>query len=255
MLSHGVSALEVTIDRRNSLKHLCGGIPQAHHAMTGECSLPTSISSLFLPSASHNLSSTLSSLKRSTLCTTNRLHSIHHDSLFVQDVASRYNLPLIANERCGSWYIPPEQKAGSAYFKSTDGHWGQWGFSTRRLNLQILNMIGKSGGFVKSMCSTNNNCWLMGIRADWCYRCIIIDSTRRGKSMPDALSKTIPIWCTVINRLLFGDMHESHELRTPEEVVSASEHSYIVTLLDEFVDNVKVALTSGPSISKSKLIE
>jgi hypothetical protein len=29
---------------------------------------------------------------------------------------------------------------------------------------------------------------------------IIVDSTQRGKKIPDALSKTIPIWCCVINR-------------------------------------------------------
>ena len=94
--------------------------------MAVEPSFPTSVSSLLLPSASQNFSSTLSSLKRSTLSATNRLHSIRQDSLFVQNVASNYSLPLVANERCGSWYIPPELKAGSAYFKSTDGHWGQW---------------------------------------------------------------------------------------------------------------------------------
>ena len=122
--------------------------------MAVESPLPTSVSSLLLPAASQNLSSTLSSLKRSTLSTTNRLHSIYHDSLFVRNVASKYNLPLIANERCGSWYIPPAQKTGSAYFKSTDGHWGQWSFSTRRLNLQVLDIIGKSGGFVR-LCHHN----------------------------------------------------------------------------------------------------
>lgn len=31
------------------------------------------------------------------------------------------------------------------------------------------------------------------------YRCIIVDSTRKGKRVPDALSKTIPIWCATIN--------------------------------------------------------
>lgn len=127
----------------------------SNHAMSAESSFPTSISSLLLPSASQSFSSTLSSLKRSTLCTTNRLHSIHHDSLFVQNVASSYNLPLIANERCGSWYIPPKQKAGSAYFKSTDGHWGQWSLSKRRLNVQILDIIGKSGGFVTDYHTTS----------------------------------------------------------------------------------------------------
>lgn len=117
-----------------------------HISMTDTVPFPTSTSSLLLPAASQNLSSTLSCLKRSTLSTTNRLHSIYDDSIFVQNVASSYGLPLVANERCGSWYIPTDHKAGSAYFKSTDGHWGQWSFSTRRLNLQILSIIGRSGG-------------------------------------------------------------------------------------------------------------
>lgn len=116
--------------------------------MTVESPFPTAVSSLLLPSASQSFSSTLSSLKRSTLSTTNRLRSIHQDSLFIKDVASNYNLPIVANERCGSWYICPEEKAGSAYFKSTDGHHGQWSFSTRRLNMQVLDIIGRFGGWV-----------------------------------------------------------------------------------------------------------
>jgi tRNA A64-2'-O-ribosylphosphate transferase len=57
-------------------------------------------------------------------------------------------LPLVANERCGSWYIPPERKTASAYFKSTDGHTGQWSFSTRRLNLHLLDLVGRHDGCV-----------------------------------------------------------------------------------------------------------
>ena len=109
---------------------------------------PTSIDSLIFPSASHNFSHVLSSLKRSTLSITNRLNSVHQESLFVQQVAENYALPLVANERCGSWYIPLENKVGSAYFKSTDGHQGQWSFSLRRLNLQVLDVIGKYNGYV-----------------------------------------------------------------------------------------------------------
>ena len=109
---------------------------------------PTSTSSLILPLASQNPSRTLSLLKRSTLSTSNRLNSIVHDSGFIKEVASSHGLPLIPNERCGSWYISPEEKAGSAYFKSTDGHWGQWGFSTRRLNLHLLEIVGRCGGWV-----------------------------------------------------------------------------------------------------------
>ena len=118
--------------------------------MADRSSLPTSTSSLLLPLASQSSSRTLSSLKCSTLSISNRLDSIVHDSGFVQNFASSHGLPLIANERCGSWYIPPEEKAGSAYFKSTDGHWGQWGFSTRRLNLHLLDIIGRCGGWVRA---------------------------------------------------------------------------------------------------------
>ncbi|KAL8703654.1 MAG: hypothetical protein Q9201_003166 [Fulgogasparrea decipioides] len=123
-------------------------VPMSKHDIKSPpSSVPFSLSSLILPAASQSLSHTLSSLKRSTLSITNRLSSIHQDSLFVQRVANHYNLPLIANERCGSWYIPPELKMGSAYFKSTDGHQGQWTFSTRRLNLQVLDIVGKHGGY------------------------------------------------------------------------------------------------------------
>lgn len=88
----------------------------------------------------------LSDLKRSTLSIHNRLSSITQDAAFATSVAAAYDLPLIANERCGSWYIPPDQKAGSAYFKSTDGHMSQWSFSLRRLNLQVLDIIAERGG-------------------------------------------------------------------------------------------------------------
>lgn len=54
----------------------------------------------------------------------------------------------MANERCGSWYIPPDRKDGSAYFKSTDGHERAWKFSTRRLNLHLIDMIEENDGYV-----------------------------------------------------------------------------------------------------------
>src|ERR1700716_901836 len=99
---------------------------------------PASLSSLHFPSGAVSVSQTLSSLRRSALSIPNRLRSIEADANFVHDIADYYGLPLVANERCGSWYINPQHKAGSAYFKSTDGHTGQWDFSFRRLNLQIL---------------------------------------------------------------------------------------------------------------------
>jgi tRNA A64-2'-O-ribosylphosphate transferase len=81
-----------------------------------------------------------------------------------------------------------------------------------------------------------------------------VDSTRRGKSacddillagfllistgMPDALSKTIPIWCSVLNRALFPDPSECHELFTPPQVVYSSEHAQITTRLEGFLQSL-----------------
>jgi tRNA A64-2'-O-ribosylphosphate transferase len=115
--------------------------------MGGSGSYPVSVSSLYFPSTTQSISQTLSLLRRSALSVKNRLKSIEADASFIQDVAKHYDLPLIANERCGDWYIPPEKKAGSAYFKSTDGHIGQWDFSFRRLNLQILSIAREHGGY------------------------------------------------------------------------------------------------------------
>ncbi|OKL64475.1 hypothetical protein UA08_00294 [Talaromyces atroroseus] len=174
-----------------------------------------SLSDIEFPSAAVSVSQLLSSLRRSALSVTNRLHSIEADARFVRDVADHYQLPLIANERCGSWYIDPEQKAGSAYFKSTDGHTGIWNFSFRRLNLQILAIARKHGG------------------------CIIVDSTRRGKLMPDALSKTVPIWCAVINRALFPTQSAYHPVQFPPNFLGASEEAQIENRIDSFVKTFK----------------
>lgn len=107
---------------------------------------PLDPSDLLFPNAHTTLNQTLTALKRKDLSISNRLQSIVTDAKFVQEVASAYQLPLVANERCGSWYLSPQHKAGSAYFKSTDGHHGQWSFSLRRLNLQVLEVIGANGG-------------------------------------------------------------------------------------------------------------
>ncbi|KAJ9317446.1 hypothetical protein DTO271D3_2267 [Paecilomyces variotii] len=176
---------------------------------------PVSLSSLHFPSAEQSLSQTLASLRRSALSVSNRLRSIEADARFVHEVVDHYDLPLIANERCGSWYIPPDSKAGSAYFKSTDGHTGQWDFSFRRLNLQILPIARDHGG------------------------CIIVDSTRRGKLMPDALSKTVPIWCAVMNRALFPSQTAYHAVQFPPDYLGPSEESQIERRIDGFVQALK----------------
>lgn len=174
---------------------------------------PPLSSLIFSPAANHNFSQILHDLKKSNLSITNRLTSIKTDAAFVVQVRDLHGLPLVANERCGSWYIPPHLKSASAYFKSTDGHMGQWSFSTRRLNLHLLELIGLKGG------------------------CIIVDSTRRGKRMPDALSKTVPIWCCVMNRVIYPEREEWHALKVPPSAVSESEKSQIEARLREFVEN------------------
>lgn len=108
---------------------------------------PTAADLIFSEQANHNFSKTLTELKRHTLSIHNRLLSILEDAAYIQKVNEAYGRPLIANERCGSWYINPKQKHGSAYFKSTDGHTGVWSFSTRRLNAHLVEIIGKHDGF------------------------------------------------------------------------------------------------------------
>ena len=58
--------------------------------------------------------------------------------------------------------------------------------------------------------------------------------------MPDALAKTVPIWCTVLNRVLFPDDESCHALHTPPLVVSQSEHTQIESRLEGFVNQLKV---------------
>ncbi|EIE75704.1 initiator tRNA phosphoribosyl transferase [Rhizopus delemar RA 99-880] len=107
--------------------------------------------------------------------------------------------------------------AYSAYFKSTDGHMHIWDFSIRRNNLHLIPLISQHHG------------------------CIIVDSTRKGKRIPDALSKTIPIWCCTINRAV-------HRIRPREawdidfhslpSVVSPSEHAQIESKIELLTDKL-----------------
>lgn len=63
--------------------------------------------------------------------------------------------------------------------------------------------------------------------------------------MPDALSKTVPIWCSVINRaiaILFQLPTEEWDcnLYTPPQVVSAQEHAQIEARIDGWADSLVV---------------
>ncbi|KAK0538857.1 tRNA A64-2'-O-ribosylphosphate transferase [Tilletia horrida] len=161
----------------------------------------------------------------------NRLWSIKHDADFVSSVAERLqSFPVIANLRCGAWYADPRKAKGSCYFKSTDGHSGRWGFSLKRHNLDLVDLISRNGG------------------------CIIVDSTRSGKTMPDALSKTIPTWCAVLNRasaLKYGSPSGGtlDGLVTPEELVSRSEHAQIEARIDAWAHALLDSDLAAPILS------
>lgn len=152
----------------------------------------------------------------------NRIKSIAKDSRFVSDRCSLQfkALPVFANQRCGVWYVDPKLKnyKGDVYFKSTDGHFGQWKFNARRNNFHILPHLKASGG------------------------CVIVDSTRNGKSLPDSFSKTIPIWCAVINAALV-ELKKVEEkdagLFVPHSVVSESETSQIRQRLPELLEQLR----------------
>lgn len=161
----------------------------------------------------------LKDLRREAHGVRGRFQSIIHDNRFVSQYAQ---LPLVANERCGLWYVQPSQLADTAYFKSTDGHTGQWMFSLRRLNFHMLPLVAREGAVV------------------------LVDSTRKGKLMPDALLKTVPIWCAVLNYIMYegeGDEHaelrEQNWLATPAEMVSASEHESIAKVIPGHAQEVK----------------
>lgn len=71
---------------------------------------------------------------------------------------------------------------------------------------------------------------------------ILVDSTRAGKRIPDALSKTVPIWCAVINRAVArrfpvaSTSDWDNALYTPPSAVSNQEHHQIENRLDNWAE-------------------
>ncbi|KAL6942611.1 hypothetical protein ACO0QE_003795 [Hanseniaspora vineae] len=157
-----------------------------------------------------------------------RLLSILEDYQYIKETIEPTfcNYKIVPNERCGIWYYPPEKYKKTCYFKSTDGHTNIWDFSHRRLNFHLLEDIFTDGGVV------------------------IIDSTRRGKKLPDSLSKTIPIWCAVLNCIINGGVDElgNHKssinsemaekyLFLPPNTVSSTERLQILAKIPSLVAN------------------
>lgn len=118
------------------------------------------VSDICFPSQQASIYKVTRELKKESHSLFNCIHSILNDASFIQEVHQLYpGLPLIANLRCGLWYTGPNPD-GACYYKSTDGHCGNWSFSTSRLNMHVATAAAKSGG------------------------CLIVDATRKGKRFP-----------------------------------------------------------------------
>ena len=176
----------------------------------------------------------------------NRLLSIHRDA---KDLKQRVfdalecsdsphttkqrveSFPWLPNKNCGTWYLPPDEITTSTevYFKSSDGHiTSKYAFSLKRLNLPLIDLLHQVSS------------------------CFLVDSSVR-KILPDSFSRTIPVWCCVMNRIVqkyrkeFLKLDENNQcdldeagwdttLYTPASVVSPEEYAEISSLIDSRVD-------------------
>ncbi|GJE90947.1 initiator tRNA phosphoribosyl transferase [Phanerochaete sordida] len=177
-------------------------------------------------------SEALAHLRRESLDIFNRVHSIAEDCEFVKAVREAYpELPLVPNLRCGAWYVDPEiASEEAAYFKSTDGHFNNWSFNLRRPNIHLLPFIIQHGGL------------------------LLVDSTRSGKRLPDALSKTVPIWCAVMNRAICLRHGKGSDwdttLYTSPVAVSRQEHAHIETQLEEWATTLNNSSYDLPNLTR-----
>ncbi|KAI0566161.1 initiator tRNA phosphoribosyl transferase family protein [Gracilaria domingensis] len=137
-----------------------------------------------LGAATYDQNQILKSLRKVERGLRARFLSIAHDTSVAlhiyQSLFPEHDIPIFANARAGSWYVPPlvrQRRTCTASFKSADGHYGQWSSSLRRPNVHVLEAALDSGAVV------------------------IVDVTRRGKRFPDSFMKTIPIWCAVMNNI------------------------------------------------------
>ena len=148
-------------------------------------------------------------------CLRNHLLSIIEDSERIDKVYDVIgsSIALFSNKRNGEWYINTNKirNHNSCYFKSTDGHDNNWQFSNTRLNLDVVIKAVEHNG------------------------AIIIDSTRRGKIFPDSMRSTIPIWCSIINAIIFNN--DIPKLEKPP-TMSNSHITLINSMLREMMKSI-----------------
>lgn len=127
--------------------------------------------------------------------TANYLLSIQQDVDFATRARAVRPWPFLANLRAGAWYMSPGLLDGTSYFKSMDGHRNAWDFSLIRLNLHVARMAAGAGGVVLVDCTGN-----------------------RRKRFPDSMSKTVPIWCAVLQAAMEEAVEFDHLLHLPSDV-------------------------------------
>ena len=109
-----------------------------------------------------------------------RLRSIQYDveTLLEPFVQAHPDWPILSNERCGHWYTEglKHRKIHSCCFKSTDGHYGVWNLSLKRLNLPVVDRAARHG-------------------------CVLLVDSSVKKELPDSWSRTLPVWACALNRV------------------------------------------------------
>lgn len=170
----------------------------------------------------------------------NRLKSIFYDAESVSKIISNSaDIKIIANLRAGKWYCS-DPSVKTCYFKSTDGHNGQWDFNTRRLNIPLLETL-LSGNPV-----------------------MIVDATaNRRKVYPDALSKTVPIWIYVMNHLIASMRLNHHQpqlsaVQLPRFLNETEKHNLLAFLslkTPEWLLNLKATLDESTKTRIQQLLK
>ena len=151
------------------------------------------------------------------------LKSVRSDQEYLADQLVQHfgGFKIIVNLRCGSWYVKEDQVDGACYFKSTDCHpealKRKKMFGIRRLNMHLL-----------------------GSEYQQANGLVIIDSTKNpAKNYPDSFTRTIPIWCYVINKLVEKVNEYNWNVKIQlHEHVPEQEKEHITSLLPYMVDDL-----------------
>ena len=151
-------------------------------------------SRIFLENGIQHFYKVASSSTKSVSSSTNK-NNIHVNDGNTQEIQSslKDRFPIVANQRCGSWYCNPHSlyfttnenttAAPNTHFKSTDGHVNTYNFSLKRLNLRFLSTACQASQHLNGGAT------------------FIVDASKT-KAQPDSFSRTLPIWCCVLNRLV-----------------------------------------------------